>query len=109
MQAKHIPVCSILVVGVLVMCLPALAARAAESCNAAVQAAKADWWSLTHGNRFAPPQLVITSDGRRLTGIQLNYARVVIGRAESACEAAQSAASLAYVGEVQALLHPAAR
>jgi len=74
-----------------------------------IGAAKADWRSLSHGIRVAPGQLIITSDGRRLTGSGINYARVLIDRAEEACKQAHHAEALTSVQEAQTLLHPAPR
>jgi hypothetical protein len=50
-----------------------------------------------------------TSDGRQLTGTQLNYAWVLIDRAESACSVGQGAAATAYIDEFEKLLHPMPR
>jgi hypothetical protein len=54
-------------------------------CSAAVEAAKSDWRSLSHGVHVAPRQRILTSDGRHLTGSDINYAKVLIDRAEEAC------------------------
>jgi hypothetical protein len=44
----------------------------AGDCGAAVEAAKAEWRSLTKGNHIvAPSTRIDTSDGRHLTGSQL--------------------------------------
>jgi hypothetical protein len=104
-------------------------AAAAQPCAEAVEATKAEWLFLTHGNHLAPSQPVITSDGRHLTGVLLNYVGALVDRAERACAAAgnevsgssapapvaasasppQSEAALAYVREAEGLLHPAPR
>jgi hypothetical protein len=109
MRPKHVSVCSILLGGVLVMVLTARGAAAAESCSAAVQAAKAEWRSVSHGAHVAPAQQILTSDGRRLTGSAINYAFFLISRAERACEAAQIDVSIGYVREARALFHPPPR
>jgi hypothetical protein len=101
---------------------------AAQPCGDAIQATKAEWLLLTHGNHIAPSQPIITSDGRHLTGVLLNYVGVLVYRAERACAAAgiveagssspplaadpphtPGAEAIAYVQEAEALLHPPAR
>jgi hypothetical protein len=74
-----------------------------------IRAAKADWQSLSHGIHVAPAQPIITGDGRRLTGSEINYARVLIDRAGDACNQSRHAEALAAVQEAQTLLHPAPR
>jgi hypothetical protein len=74
-----------------------------------IRAAKIDWRSLSHGIRVAPAQPIVTGDGRRLTGSEINYARVLIDRAAEACEQSHHAEALASVQETQTLLHPAPR
>jgi len=83
---------------------------AAQSCGPAVEAAKAEWRSLAHGNHTVPAAMRInTSDGRQLAGSTLNYAWVLIDRADQACIDPEPAKSAAYLSEEQALLHPPAR
>jgi hypothetical protein len=85
-------------------------AARAEGCDAAVESAKVEWRSLTRGNHTISPAMRInTSDGRQLTGTQLNYAWVLIDRAESACSVGQGAAATAYIDEFEKLLHPMPR
>jgi hypothetical protein len=72
-----------------------------------IGAAKADWRSLSHGIRVAPGQHIVTGDGRRLTGSEINYARVLIDRANEACKQSYHAGALASVQEAQTLLYPA--
>jgi len=84
-------------------------AATAQSCPAAIAAAKAEWRSLSHGINIAAAQPIVTSDGRRLNGTQVNYARVLIGRAEDACSASNHAEALGYISEAETLLHPVPR
>jgi hypothetical protein len=80
----------------------------AQGCGAAVAAAKQQWWALTQGNHRIPPTMrVNTSDGRQLSGAQLNYAWVLVDRADGACGAAQGAAASGYLRDFDLLLHPA--
>jgi len=89
---------------------PTVPAAAQESCDVAVEKAKAEWRALTAGNHtVAPAMRINTSDGRHLTGSQLNYAWVLIDRADQACIDPEPAKSLAYIHQVQALLHPPPR
>jgi hypothetical protein len=82
-------------------------AAAQESCGAAVENAKAEWRALTAGNHsVAPAMRISTSDGRQLTGSQLNYAWILIDRADQACIDPEPEKSLAYIRQVQTLLHP---
>lgn len=81
---------------------------AAQDCGSAVAATKAEWQSLTQGNHhIAPSMIIATSDGRRLTGSELNYAWTLIDRANFTCTDPEPAKAMAYISEVQALLHPA--
>ena len=80
---------------------------AAQSCRDAITAEKAEWRSLTKGNRSVPPAMrIVTSDGRHLTGSQLNYAWVLIDRAETACSNFGEAAASVHIRAYQALIHP---
>ena len=54
---------------------------------------------------IAPSMRIDTSDGRQLTGSQLDYAWVPV--ADSACGTAQDAASMGYIQEFETLRHPA--
>ena len=83
---------------------------AAQDCGAAVTATKAEWRVLTSGNhRIAPSMIIATSDGRRLTGSQLNYAWALIDSAQFACADPEPAKAMAYISQVQALLQPPVR
>jgi hypothetical protein len=106
MQLKYISVCASLFSGALVLGLTAWGAVAAESCNAAVAGARAEWRSLGRGAYVAPAQHVLTSDGRRLAGSAINYGGVLISRAKSACQAGRSEEAMTYVRDVKALFHP---
>jgi hypothetical protein len=79
----------------------------AGDCGAAIEAAKAEWRSLTKGNHIvAPSTRIDTSDGRHLTGSLLNYSWILLARAANACDAAQDATAMDYLGEFERLLHP---
>jgi hypothetical protein len=81
---------------------------AAQDCGTAVAATKAEWQSLAQGNHRIPPGMIITtSDGRRLSGSQLNYAWALIERADFTCIDPEPAKAMAYLSKVHALLHPA--
>jgi hypothetical protein len=73
-------------------------------CYTTIEAANAEWRSLSHGSHIAAQQHIVTSDGRHLAGSQINYAKVLIDRAANACLAARYHEALAQVGEAQALL-----
>jgi hypothetical protein len=80
----------------------------AATCGAAIETAKAEWRSLTKGNHAVVPSMRIdTSDGRHLTGSALNYAWVLIYRADQACDAGEDGMALDYIGRFNALIHPA--
>jgi hypothetical protein len=82
----------------------------AEACGTAIEAAKVEWRSLTKGNHaIAPSMRIDTSDGRHLTGSALNYAWVLIDRADIACDAGQDGAAMDYIAQFNTLLHPASR
>jgi hypothetical protein len=79
----------------------------AGTCGAAIEAAKAEWRSLTKGNHaIAPSMRIDTSDGRHLTGSALNYAWVLIDRADDACEAGYDKVASDYMAQFNALIHP---
>lgn len=73
-------------------------------CYTTIEAANAEWRSLSHRSHIAARQHIVTSDGRHLAGSQINYAKVLIDRAADACLAARYHEALAQVGEAQALL-----
>ena len=88
------------------------AARGASStdrqadCVAAVDAITAEWRALSQSNFVNPGQHIRTGDGRELAGSQVNYSRILIGRAENACAAGQVEQARGYVKEANELLHP---
>jgi len=85
-------------------------AMAATDCGAQVRAAQAEWRSLSHGRaQVAPSQTIVTSDGQRLSGSAINYGRMLVGQAESACDAGHGDEAIAYVREALDLFHPAPR
>ena len=75
-------------------------------CVAAVDASTAEWRALSQSNFLKPGGHVRTGDGRELAGSQVNYSRILIGRAENACAAGQVAQARSYVKEADKLLHP---
>ena len=82
---------------------PAQADRQAD-CAAAVDASRAEWRALSHSTSLNAAQHIRTSDGRELAGSQVNYARILIGRAENACAAGQVDQARGYVHEANELL-----
>jgi len=88
---------------------PVVGAVAAEGCTAAVEAAKAEWRGLSKGRFVAPAQTIVTSDGRRLAGSAINYAWVLIDRADSACSAGNAAEAVGYAQKAETLFHPSPR
>ena len=83
---------------------------AAQSCTNAIAAEKVEWHALTKGNSTVPPAMrIVTSDGRHLTGSQINYARVLIDRADSACSSGGDTAAQTQLQEFQTLIHPEVR
>jgi hypothetical protein len=85
---------------------PAQADRQA-SCGGSVDAIRAQWRNLSHSSFLKPSQRIATEDGRWLAGAQLNYAQVLIGRADNACGAGQVEQARGYVDEANNLLNPA--
>jgi hypothetical protein len=75
-------------------------------CLAAAGTIKAEWRHLSQSNFLNPGQRIRTGDGRELAGSQVNYFRVLIGRAENACTAGQVEQAWSYVKEADELLHP---
>jgi hypothetical protein len=91
-----------------------LSARAAPaqvdrqaSCVASVDAIRAEWRNLSHSSFLKPSQRIATGDGRWLAGSQLNYAHILIGRADNACGAVEVKQARNYVDEANNLLNPA--
>ena len=54
-----------------------------------------------------PSDRIATGDERWLAGSQLNYAHIVIGRADNACGAGKVNQARDYVDEANKLLNPA--
>jgi hypothetical protein len=77
------------------------------SCVASVDATRAEWRNLSHSSFLKPSQRVATEDGRWLAGSQLNYAHILIGRADNACGAGKVKRARSYVDEANNLLNPA--
>jgi hypothetical protein len=85
---------------------PAQADRQAN-CVASVDATRAEWRNLSHSSFLKPSQRVATGDGRWLAGSQLNYAHILIGRADNACGSSKVEEARSYVDEANNLLNPA--
>ena len=85
---------------------PAQANRQAN-CVASVDAIRAEWRNLSHSSFLKPSQRIATGDGHWLAGSQLNYAHIVIGRADNACGAGKVEQAQSYVDEANKLLNPA--
>jgi hypothetical protein len=85
---------------------PAQADRQAI-CVASVGAIGAEWRNLSHSSSLKPSQRIATGDGRWLAGSQLNYAHILIGRADKACGASKVKQARGYVDEANKLLNPA--
>jgi hypothetical protein len=85
---------------------PAKADRQAN-CVASVDAIRAEWRDLPHSSSLKASQRIATGDGRWLAGSQLNYAHVLIGRADNACGANKVEQARGYVDEANKLLNPA--
>jgi hypothetical protein len=83
------------------------AAMAETNCLSSVDAIRAEWRALSHSSFLKPSQTIRTGDGRKLSGSQLNYAHVLISRADNACGVGQVEQAWGYVDEANKLLHPA--
>jgi hypothetical protein len=77
------------------------------NCVASVDATRAEWRNLSHSSFLKPSQRVATGDGHWLAGSQLNYAHILIGRADNACGAGEVKQAHSYVDEANNLLNPA--
>lgn len=97
----------VLTAGLLTGIISLSTASASTDCISAANAVRAEWRSLTHATPLRPSQRIRTSDGRELSGSQLNYTGVLINRAENACESGQAEQALSYVDEANQLIHPA--
>ena len=77
------------------------------NCVASVDAIRAEWRNLSHSSSLKASQRIATGNGRWLAGSQLNYAHVLIGRADNACGAGAVEQARGYVNEANKLLNPA--
>jgi len=77
------------------------------NCVASVDAIRAEWRDLSYSSSLKASQRIATGDGRWLAGSQLNYAHVLIGRADNACGANNVKDAQGYVDEANKLLNPA--
>ena len=77
------------------------------NCVASVDATRAEWRQLSHSSFLKPSQRIATGDGRWLAGSQVNYANILIGRADDACEIGNMEQAQSYVDEANKLLNPA--
>jgi hypothetical protein len=84
---------------------PAQAGHQAN-CVASVDATRAEWRHLSHSSFLKPSDHIATGDGRWLAGSQLNYAQILIGRADNACGANNVEEARGYVDEANKLLSP---
>jgi hypothetical protein len=71
-----------------------------------VDAIRAEWRNLSHTSFPKASQRIATEDGRWLAGSQLNYAHILIGRADNACGAGEVKQARSYVDEANNLLNP---
>jgi hypothetical protein len=76
------------------------------NCVASVVAIRAEWRILSHSSVLRPSDGIATGDGRWLAGSQLNYAHILIGRADNACGAGNAEQAQGYVNEANKLLSP---
>jgi hypothetical protein len=77
------------------------------NCVASVDATRAEWRHLSHSSFLKPSQRIATGDGRWLAGSQVNYANILIGRADDACAIGNMEQAQSYVDEANKLLNPA--
>ena len=77
------------------------------NCVASVDATRAEWRNLSHSSFLKPSQRIATGDGHWLAGSQLNYAHVLIGRADNVCGAGKVKRARGYADEANMLLNPA--
>jgi hypothetical protein len=83
---------------------PAQADRQAN-CVASVEAVRAEWRDLSHSSSLKASQRIATADGRWLAGSQINYAEILIDRADNACGAGNVKQARGYVDEANMLLN----
>ena len=77
------------------------------NCVASVDAIRAEWRNLSHSSVLRPSDGIATGDGRWLAGSQLNYAHILIGRADNACGAGNVEQARGYVNAANKLPSPA--
>jgi hypothetical protein len=77
------------------------------NCVESVDATRAEWRHLSHSSFLKPSQRIATGDGRWLAGSQVNYANILIGRADDACGTGNMEQAQSYVDEANKLLNPA--
>ena len=77
------------------------------NCVASVDATRAEWRNPSHSSSLKPSQRIATGDGHWLAGSQVNYAYILIGRADNACGAGEVKQARSYVDEANNLLNPA--
>jgi uncharacterized membrane protein len=77
------------------------------NCVASVDATRAEWRHLSHSSFLKPSQRIATGDARWLAGSQVNYANILIGRADDACGTGNMEQAQSYVDEANKLLNPA--
>jgi hypothetical protein len=81
-----------------------IGASAQPTCG--VEVAKAEWNAIAHGSFLRPSQRILLSNGRVVAGSLINYSRVLIWRAEHACESGQTEEARDYINEANELLEP---
>ena len=77
------------------------------NCVASVDASRAEWRNFSHSSSLKASQRIATADGRWLAGSQINYAEILIDRADNACGAGKVEQAQSYVDEANKLLNPA--
>ena len=77
------------------------------NCVASVDAARTEWRNLSHSSFLKPSQRIATGDGHWMAGSQVNYANILIGRADVACGTGNMEQAQSYVDEANKLLNPA--
>ena len=77
------------------------------NCVASVDATRAEWRHLSHSSFLKPSQRIATGDGPWLAGSRVNYANILIGRADDACGTGNMEQAQSYVDEANKLLNPA--
>ena len=85
----------------------ASSSRSPSQLRPSVDATRAEWRHLSHSSFLKPSQRIATGDGRWLAGSQVNYANILIGRADDACGTGNMEQAQSYVDEANKLLNPA--